>query len=88
MAGTQQLKTKTTTTCKAGVYTVWVECNANSMKDQYKSPDGSDYTGKTISAVKSVKIATDQVKIEATRIQLFAAIHFQSQSQASLMQIT
>ncbi|WP_319578303.1 MEMAR_RS02690 family S-layer glycoprotein [uncultured Methanospirillum sp.] len=52
---------------KAGVYTVWVECNANSMKDQYKSPDGSDYTGKTISAVKTVQIATDQVKIEANK---------------------
>ena len=52
---------------KAGVYTVWVECNANKMKDQYKAPDGSDYTGKTISAVKSVTIATDQVKIEANK---------------------
>jgi trimeric autotransporter adhesin len=52
---------------KAGVYTVWVECNANAMKDQYKAPDGSDYTGKTISAVKSVQIATDQVKIEANK---------------------
>jgi len=52
---------------KAGVYTVWVECNANKMKDQYKAPDGSDYTGKTISAVKSVQIATDQVKIAANK---------------------
>jgi len=52
---------------KAGVYTVWVECNANKMQDQYKAPDGSDYTGKTISAVKSVQIATDQVKIEANK---------------------
>jgi len=52
---------------KAGVYTVWVECNANAMKDQYKAPDGSDYTGKTISAVKSVQIATDSVKIEANK---------------------
>ncbi|PWR73663.1 PGF-CTERM sorting domain-containing protein [Methanospirillum stamsii] len=52
---------------KAGTYTVWAECNANSMKDQYTAPDGSDYTGKTISAVKSVQIATDQVKIEANK---------------------
>jgi PGF-CTERM protein len=52
---------------KAGVYTVWVECNANAMKDMYKAPDGSDYTGKTVSAVKSVQIATDQVKIEANK---------------------
>jgi len=37
------------------------------MKDQYTAPDGSDYTGKTISAVKSVQIATDQVKIEANK---------------------
>ncbi|HWQ67412.1 MAG TPA: MEMAR_RS02690 family S-layer glycoprotein [Methanospirillum sp.] len=52
---------------KAGVYTVWAECNANAMKDKYKAPDNSDYTGKTISAVKSVTIATDQVKIEANK---------------------
>lgn len=52
---------------KAGVYTVWAECNANKMKDQYVAPDGSAYTGKTISAVKSVTIATDQVKIEANK---------------------
>jgi len=52
---------------KAGTYTVWAECNANGMKDQYTAPDGSDYTGKTISAVKSVQIATDQVKIEANK---------------------
>ena len=52
---------------KAGTYTVWSECNANGMKDQYTAPDGSDYTGKTISAVKSVQIATDQVKIEANK---------------------
>jgi len=52
---------------KAGTYTVWAECNANSMKDQYTAPDGSDYTGKTVSAVKSVDIATDQVKIEANK---------------------
>jgi len=52
---------------KPGTYTVWSECNANGMKDMYKSPDGSDYTGKTISAVQSVQIATDQVKIEANK---------------------
>jgi len=52
---------------KAGTYTVWSECNANSMKDQYTAPDGSDYTGKTVSAVKSVQIATGQVKIEANK---------------------
>lgn len=44
---------------KAGTYTVWAECNANGMKNQYTAPDGSDYTGKTISAVKSVQIVTD-----------------------------
>lgn len=52
---------------KAGVYTFWAECNANAMKDQYKAPDGSDYTGKTVSSVKSVQITTDQVKIEANK---------------------
>jgi len=52
---------------KAGTYTVWAECNANGIKDNYKAPDGSDYTGKTISAVKSISIITDQVKIEANK---------------------
>ena len=52
---------------KAGTYTSWAECNANGMKDMYKAPDGSDYTGKTVSPVKSVQIATDSVKIEANK---------------------
>jgi len=52
---------------KAGTYTAWVECNENKMKDNYLAPDGSDYTGKTLSAVRSVTIATDQVKIEANK---------------------
>lgn len=52
---------------KAGVYSVTVECSANKLKTQYKAPDGSDYTGKTISPVKTIQIVTDQVKIEANK---------------------
>ncbi|HWQ63536.1 MAG TPA: MEMAR_RS02690 family S-layer glycoprotein [Methanospirillum sp.] len=52
---------------KPGVYSVTASCNANKMQDQYKAPDGSDYTTKTITPVKSVQIVTDQVKIESNK---------------------
>jgi len=52
---------------KSGVFTTWAECNVNSMKDNYKAPDGSDYTGKTISATRTITIASDTVKIEASK---------------------
>ena len=44
---------------KPGVYSVWVECNANSMKDLYRAPDDTEYTGKTVSAVKTVRLVDD-----------------------------
>jgi hypothetical protein len=52
---------------RAGTYTAWVETNVNKVKDNYVAPDGSAYTGKTISATQSVTIATDQVRIEANK---------------------
>jgi len=52
---------------KAGTYTVWAESNVNKMKDNYKDPSGADYTGKTISATRTVTIASDTVKIEASK---------------------
>jgi PGF-CTERM protein len=52
---------------KAGVYTCWAECNVNHMKDNYKDPSGNDYTGKTVSATTTLTIATDTVKIEASK---------------------
>jgi len=52
---------------KAGTYTIWVESNINRMKDNYKDPSGSDYTGKTVSATKTVTIASDTVKIESNK---------------------
>jgi len=52
---------------KAGVYTIYAECNVNGMKDNYKDPSGSDYTGKTISSTRTVTIASDSVKIEASK---------------------
>jgi len=52
---------------KAGTYTVTAELNLNKIKDNYKAPDGSDYTGKTVTSLKSVTIASDTVKIAATK---------------------
>jgi PGF-CTERM protein len=52
---------------KAGTYTVFGELDLNKIKDNYKAPDGTDYTGKTISATQTVIIASDTVKIEASK---------------------
>ena len=52
---------------KAGTYTVSAELALNGIKDNYKAPDGSDYTGKTITALKTVTISSDTVKIEASK---------------------
>ena len=52
---------------KAGTYTVTAESNLNSMKDNYKDASGNDYTGKTISATKTVVITSDSINIEVTK---------------------
>jgi PGF-CTERM protein len=52
---------------KAGTYTVSAELNLNSIKDNYKAPDGSDYTGKTVTTLNTVTITSQQVKIEASK---------------------
>jgi PGF-CTERM protein len=52
---------------KAGTYTVSAELNLNAIKDNYKAPDGTDYTGKTVTPLKTVNIAGDTVKIEASK---------------------
>ncbi|HVP94908.1 MAG TPA: MEMAR_RS02690 family S-layer glycoprotein [Methanoregulaceae archaeon] len=52
---------------KAGVYTFWTECNLNGMKDNYKDASGNDYTGKTISTTQTVTLASDTVKIQASK---------------------
>jgi trimeric autotransporter adhesin len=52
---------------KAGGYTFWTECNLNGMKDNYKDASGNDYTGKTVSSVRTITIASDTVKIEASK---------------------
>ena len=52
---------------KAGTYTVSAELALNGIKDNYKAPDGSDYTGKTVTALKTVTIAGDTVKIQASK---------------------
>jgi len=52
---------------KAGTYTVSAELTFNKIKDNYKAPDGSDYTGKTVTALKTIAITGDTVKIEASK---------------------
>lgn len=52
---------------KSGVYTVYAEISLNSMKDNYKAPDGSDFTGKTVTTTNTVTIASDTVTIEASK---------------------
>ena len=52
---------------KAGTYTISAELILNRIKDNYKAPDGTDYTGKTVSALKTVAITGDTVKIEASK---------------------
>lgn len=52
---------------KAGTYTVSAELALNSIKDNYKAPDGTDYTGKTVSALQTVTIASDTVAIQSSK---------------------
>ena len=52
---------------KTGTYTAWMEANVNSIMDNYVAPDGSGYTGKTTSSVKSITIGTDQVRVETSK---------------------
>jgi hypothetical protein len=52
---------------KAGTYTVSAELNLNKIKDNYKAPDGTDYSGKTVTALKTIAITGDTVKIEASK---------------------
>ena len=65
--GTGVLSSEGSRLYKAGGYTFTIEATLNGMKDNYKDPSGNDYTGKTISAVKTVTIASDTVKIEASK---------------------
>lgn len=50
-----------------GPYSLWVECNANHMKDNYLAPNGETFTGKTVSATRTITISTDNVTIEASK---------------------
>ena len=49
-----------------GIYLVWAESNANSMKDNYLASDGTYYTGKTITPFYTVTIVEDSIKIETS----------------------
>jgi len=49
-----------------GTYTIYVESQLNSMKDNYKNA-GADYTGKTVSATTTITLVSDSLKIEANK---------------------
>ncbi|MGV8108954.1 DUF3821 domain-containing protein [Methanospirillum sp.] len=44
------------------LYAVWVECNANGMKDNYLTPDGLEYNWKTVSPIRSITLTTTDDK--------------------------
>ena len=48
---------------QSGVYQVWVECNLNGMKDNYKDGGGAYYTGKTVSSVSTLTLGSDTLGI-------------------------
>jgi len=50
-----------------GVYTVWAESLLNNMKETYKDASGAYYTGKTVSATKTLTIVSDTVKITVNK---------------------
>jgi len=50
----------------AGAYTAYATSKLNSMDDYYKL-GGASYTGKTVSAVATVTLVSDTVKIEANK---------------------
>jgi hypothetical protein len=45
----------------AGTYLIRAELDLNRIRDNYKAPDGSDYTGKTVTAIATITL-TDKVK--------------------------
>ncbi len=47
-----------------GDYTFWTESDLNGMKENYKDPSGNDFTGRTVSAVSTMTIISDDVQIE------------------------
>jgi hypothetical protein len=50
-----------------GVYTVTVETNVNSIMNNYQSPDGTDYTDKTVSMPVTITIVNDAITIVAVQ---------------------
>ena len=50
-----------------GTYTVWAESLLNNMKSKYTDASGATYTGKTVSAVKTVTLVSDTVKITVNK---------------------
>ncbi len=60
----------------AGPYMVSAELTLNKIRDNYKAPDGSDYTGRTVTPAKTVTIAEDMVLIEASKDTVARGTHF------------
>ena len=50
-----------------GTYTVWAESLLNDMKSKYTDASGATYTGKTVSAVKTITLVSDTVKITVNK---------------------
>jgi len=51
----------------AGAYSIWGESLLNNVKEGYKDASGAYYTGKTISAMKTVTLVSDSVKITVNK---------------------
>jgi trimeric autotransporter adhesin len=50
-----------------GTYTVWADSLLNNMKSRYTDASGAAYTGKTVSAVKTITLVSDTVKITVNK---------------------
>lgn len=49
-----------------GDYTVWIESDLNGMKENYKDPSGNDFTGRTVSAVSTTTLVSDDLHVEVS----------------------
>ena len=52
---------------QSGDYKVWVECNLNGMKENYKDSSGAYYTGKTVSSVSTVTLGSDTLSLTSNK---------------------
>ena len=52
---------------QSGIYTAYVECDLNGMKENYQTAGGSYYTGKTVSTASTVTIGSDTLMINVDK---------------------